>query len=657
VTRLISAWILSLLSAAAVAQTVRVDANAEVAAVLFAASATQAALAKNFDVRLKEKQQRIDALAAELKAGDNRHRAEMVAAQDAFVAELASKDREYAVQIAAFRSTVNDIASTPEGAQALERFNAGDEVGALAILDRLRAGNEKMRAERMRLEDAAEARRIARLAWEARLRGKVTLDTVITRFEEVVKLDPGVADDWIELERMYTEIGKLPEARKAVDSLAAAARNDRERGAALREKADVLMQQGDLVGARKAAEDAVALLRKVSTDDSGNRAAEVGYSRALQQFGEVAKLQGDLTSAENAYVEEVTYMRKRVSAPTATDEDRHALGADLLHLASVLVARGEMAKARVAIEEDIGILRALHSSKPDNIRYTREISISLMWLSDALVWLGQFELAHQACDEIIATSVRLSAMERNTASFKSDLANGYLKLAALSNIEGKFTESAQAFEHARVIYHELAGAPGAALDLRANEGAALMGLADEYRQLADLRASRRYAEDAVALYRKLTAAEVTDVNSRQYLAEALYGLADTALAGKDFAVAEKSVAEGIAIDRALLKSFNSADVRLDLSSGQLLTGRLLKARGRAREALGPVRQSLEMRQRLAADQPGGSALSRAVAESMHTLVTLPGSTVSREEFAQYLRSMQTRGVFWPADQAWLDEAG
>jgi hypothetical protein len=63
-----------------------------------------------------------------------------------------------------------------------------------------------------------------------------------------------------------------------------------------------------------------------------------------------------------------------------------------------------------------------------------------------------------------------------------------------------------------------------------------------------------------------------------------------------------------------------------------------------------------MRQRLAADQPGSSSLLRAVAESMHTLVTLPGSTVGWQEFAEHLRSMQSQGVFWPGDQAWVEEA-
>ena len=655
--RFIVALIGGFLAAASIAQRVNVDPHAEVAAVLFAASATQAALAKSLDAKLKAQQDLISQLAAELKGGDNRHRAEMVAAQESFVAELSARDREYAAQIAVFRSTVSDIASTPDGAQALERFNAGDEVGALAILDKLRAGNEKMRAERLRLEDAAEARRIARLALEARLRGKVTIDTVIARFEEVVKLDPGVAADWVELERMYVETGKLADARRAVDSLAAAARNESEHEVALRERSDVLAHQGDLVGARSAADGALKLSRKLLAENPTDRDKEWMYSAALQQFGEVARRQGDLAGAETAYGEEVAYARKRASAPKAGDLERRALASDLLHLADTLIQRGEMRKARDAIEENISLLRALRAGAPDNIRYARQIAVSLMWLSDVLQSIGQFSEANQAIEEIIAIATRLSAAEPNNASFLGDLGLGHLKKATLSIVQGKLDEAAANFERARSIFHDLASAPGAAIEARINEGSGVAGLSDTWFLLGDMAAAKRFGEEGVALYRKLAAAEATDVTARSLLAEALYSLAKALTGSKDFGSARKAIDEGLAIDQGLLKGgFASSDVKFDISTAQLLRGELLNAQNLAREALTPLRQSLDTRRQLAAAQPGLASLSRGVAETMHTLVVTPGSALSWAELGQYLESMRSQGTFWPLDQAWLDEA-
>ena len=336
-----------------------VDVHAEIAAVLYAASATQAAMSKSADDRLRRQQERIKSLAAEIQAGDTRHRAEMIAAQESFVAELTQRDREYAAQIAVFRNAVSDIASTPDGAKALERFNAGDEVGAIAILDKLRATNERMRQARAKLEDAADARRIARLALEAKTRGKLTTAAVIVRFEEVVQLDPGIFSDWLELDRLYQDAGRLGDARKAVDSLAAAARDDPERALAFSERSDVLLGQGDLAGARAAAERALQISRKLFAADPKNVELGFTFSHSLITFGEVARRQGDLATAEKAYVEEIGFARKRADADPHNLRVQKALCGDLLHLSDVLIQRGELVGARTALEETLSILRQL----------------------------------------------------------------------------------------------------------------------------------------------------------------------------------------------------------------------------------------------------------------------------------------------------------
>ncbi|HEY5072248.1 MAG TPA: hypothetical protein VII63_09475, partial [Caulobacteraceae bacterium] len=63
--------------ASAQAHAAIVDAHAEVAAALYAASATQAAFEKSADDRLRAQRVRIAALTAEVKSGDIRHRVEL----------------------------------------------------------------------------------------------------------------------------------------------------------------------------------------------------------------------------------------------------------------------------------------------------------------------------------------------------------------------------------------------------------------------------------------------------------------------------------------------------------------------------------------------------------------------------------------------------
>ena len=185
---------------AAVAQ---IDARAEVAAALFAAAATQAASERAADAKLRAQRQEIEGLRAQVRGGAAQLRVALTAAEEKYVAALAARDRVYAQEIAVFRAAVEDIAKTPEGVAALARFNAGDEVGALAVLDDLRAARDAARKKRADVESAAEARRIATLALEARTRSKVTTAQVISRFEEVTRLDPGVFWDWAELMRLY----------------------------------------------------------------------------------------------------------------------------------------------------------------------------------------------------------------------------------------------------------------------------------------------------------------------------------------------------------------------------------------------------------------------------------------------------------------------
>jgi hypothetical protein len=86
---------------------------------------------------------------------------------------------------------------------------------ALAILDDLRRARDAGRKKRADIESAAEGRRIAALAWEARAKGKQSTTQVIARYAEVTRLDPDVFLDWVELSRLYRDAGSLRDAMSA----------------------------------------------------------------------------------------------------------------------------------------------------------------------------------------------------------------------------------------------------------------------------------------------------------------------------------------------------------------------------------------------------------------------------------------------------------
>ncbi|TKB91410.1 MAG: hypothetical protein E8D41_10785, partial [Nitrospira sp.] len=91
-----------------------VDPRAEVAAALYAASATQAAVERAADAILRTLRKEIEALRTQVRTGAAQRQADLTAAEEKYVAALASRDRVYAQEIAVFRKTVEDIAATPE---------------------------------------------------------------------------------------------------------------------------------------------------------------------------------------------------------------------------------------------------------------------------------------------------------------------------------------------------------------------------------------------------------------------------------------------------------------------------------------------------------------------------------------------------------------
>jgi hypothetical protein len=131
--------------------------QAEIAAALFAASATLEAAQRSADARIRALRKEIDGLRKEAERLKGEGTAQATAAeaarmalaqaQEGFIAELAARDRAYAQEIAVFRKAVERSASTPEGLAALELYNSGERLEARELFIELhRAANEARRA-------------------------------------------------------------------------------------------------------------------------------------------------------------------------------------------------------------------------------------------------------------------------------------------------------------------------------------------------------------------------------------------------------------------------------------------------------------------------------------------------------------------------------
>lgn len=321
------------------------DPRTEVAAALYAASATQAATERLADARLRQERARIEGIARRARAGEAQARAELASAQERFIADLAARDRAYAQEIAVFRQAVADIAASREGVAALAKFNSGDEIGALGILDRMRAARDAARQVRANVESAAEGRRIASLALEARSRGKLDTRAVITRYEEVTRLDPGVHWDWVELGRLLRVSGRLADARVAANRSLMLSATERDRAVAFIELGDVASLAGDLASAKSAYEEALSIDRKLMLERGMNDLeSSRDLSITLSRLAEVLLGQGHALPALTMHREAFELDKRNLQrGPTA--QGYLDICTDAYNAADAAVALGNLTSA------------------------------------------------------------------------------------------------------------------------------------------------------------------------------------------------------------------------------------------------------------------------------------------------------------------------
>jgi tetratricopeptide (TPR) repeat protein len=376
VTVIVGMFLALAIGATARAQGSVVDTQLEVTTALVQSSLTIQAIKKADDAKFSELQARIDALGAQVKTGRAKQ-ADLTVANEALVASLSETDAGYKAEIQAFRGAVTNIASTPEGLAALARYNAGDQVGALAILDRLQAADEAARQKLTNVEKAVGERRIAALALDARDKSKVTTDSVILRYEAVVKLDRAEILDWRVLDRLYLAAGRTADARKAAlasaDPLNEDVQGDLMVG--LSRTGVARKARGDLSGAARDYEEELAISRRRAATHPTSAGRQSDLSTALEDLGDVLSAQSNPRGALDAYHESLTIRRRLAETIDDLDLERGS-ARDLDKSGAVLISQKGLDEAKRDIAEALLISRRLAVASPTDARVQGEIGIA-----------------------------------------------------------------------------------------------------------------------------------------------------------------------------------------------------------------------------------------------------------------------------------------
>lgn len=502
----------ALAATAAAARDLNADAKAAAAETIFNAAATLDAFKREADDRLRGQRRQIEALQTRVKTAEARRetavatlRSELARAQEGFVAELAARDRAYAREIAVFRRTVEDIAATPEGAEALRVYNAGEEVKALGMLRRLADARRQARELRNNIETAADYRKEAMLARDARNKGKLTTRDVIAKFEEVTQLDPGVHWDWVELSQLYTNAGQLDKAKAAALRSADTASGDRDRSVALIALGDVLVAQGDHVGARASFQDSLAIRVHLATaDPSPGRMRD--FSLGLEKLGDVLFSEGDLAGAREPFQDGLDIAQRLATVdPTSTVLQRD-LSVALDKLGDLLMAANDLDGAQARFQESLDIRSRLATADPSSASMQHDISASMDRLGDVRFAQGDLAGARARFQDSLDIRKRLAAADPSSASLQISVSVVLNKMGDVLMRQRNFADAQARFQEGLTIAQRLAAADPTSAKLQRDVSVSLAKVGGVLTALGNLPMAISHFQEGLAISRRLAAA-------------------------------------------------------------------------------------------------------------------------------------------------------
>ncbi len=604
--------------AAALAQTpATVNARVEISAAVAGSSATLDAVQRQANALIWAQQDEISVLQFRLARAEARGeaevarlQAELIAAREALVADLASRSRAYAEEIAVFRREVTDIASTPEGATALARFNAGDHVGAIAVLDRLIQVADSARQTRANIEAAAARRRVAILALDARGKSDPAFDTgaVIARFEEVIRLDPGEYNDWYLLVQLYRAAGRNAEALAAAERLEALASDDRERSVAETFTADILLSQGDRDGALVRYQRSLEIVERLSAADPVSADLAADLSALLGQVGDLLVDTEDLLEdPEDLYMPRFTrglqvFERPVPTEPASADLERD-LSVSLIRLGDLLVGQGDRNGAMEHYGRALQIRERLSAADPASTERARDLGVSVSKVGDVHLSRGDRERALFAYEFSLRIAERLSDADPASADRARDVSGLLLRVGDVFLADGEGGEALTRYQRSLEIGERLSAADPASEDLARDVGVSSNKIGDVLLSQGNLEGARQRYQRGLEINERLSSANPA-----------------------------------------------SADRARDFGVSQTKIGDVLVSQADRDGAMARYQAALEIFERLSAAEPASADRARDVFLACLKLGEVNGERRWLERALTILRDLEARGALAPSDR-------
>jgi tetratricopeptide (TPR) repeat protein len=347
---------------------------------------------------------------------------DLAAAKTAFTEELAQRDTDYARDIAVLQLAGEQLLTTPEGMRALELYNAGGPdafEAADTVLGQIEEARTRAREDAALIQKAEDRRARARLALDARDRGLTTTGVAIERWEAVLAVGKPVVRDWTNLADLYLEAGLVGRALDAANKAMALATTDEQRAIALSRLGTARGDANDEAGSLAAYRELLTINRRRAAEEPASAERMRLVTLALRLVGQTLLAQGDVAGARRQADEALAIDQRRLElAPTM--EVRREISIDLSALAAADSAEGKNEAALTRLRDVVGRDREILAADPELMMSRRNVAVSLQALASGEMEYGRYADAVQILREVMKIDDGLIADDPASATYLAD---------------------------------------------------------------------------------------------------------------------------------------------------------------------------------------------------------------------------------------------
>jgi tetratricopeptide (TPR) repeat protein len=349
-------------------------------------------------------------------------------------------------------------------------------------------------------------------------------------------------------------------------------------------------------------------------DDLNRRA------NALQNLGDVLVQRGDLAGALREYQAALaTTLVLTTLAPGDEDYERN-LAISYDRVGEVQVKQGDEAAGLASYRASLAISERLAAHAPSDMTRQRDLAVSHTWIGGALLLQGKRAEALAEMRIALALDEKIAASDPRNATWQRDLSVGVSRVGDVLLEQGDLAGAIAQYRRSLALDEQLAAAApddtGLQLDVLRSQ-----------QQVAEVVRAQGDADGALALYRasqvigdKLVARDPSNAVWQRSLEIAFERIGEVQQARGDLAEALVAFRRTFAIAERLAAA-DPTDPRAqrDLSVAYDKLGSTLVGLGKVEEGLPALRESLALAEKFAAADPAEPALQRDVLVSKASL--------------------------------------